>query len=144
MKKIINNKVYDTVTATMVGRWANGGNWRDFSHTEEALYRKHTGEFFLHGEGGPMTHYARTISDNEWSGGEKIIPLTAAKAREWAEEHLSVDEYAVIFGLPDDDADAVRLAAQIPAQLMTKLRARAADEGTSLTACLIDILTKAL
>ena len=46
MKKYINGKVYDTETAQLIGTYANGGNWRDFSHYEETLYRKRTGEFF--------------------------------------------------------------------------------------------------
>ena len=50
MKKIIKGKVYDTDTARELASWANGGNWRDFSHLEETLYRKKTGEYFLHGE----------------------------------------------------------------------------------------------
>ena len=58
MKKIINGKKYDTDTAQELASWDNGGGWRDFHHCEETLYRKKTGEFFLFGEGGPMTKYA--------------------------------------------------------------------------------------
>ena len=84
------------------------------------------------------------ISDNSWSGGEKIIPLSSAKAREWAEEHLDADEYAEIFGMPDEGEDVAALNIQIDAALMARLRARAADEGISLTACVEGILRDSL
>ena len=50
MKKIINNKVYDTNKATEVGSWESG-RWGDFNHIAETLYQKRTGEFFLQREG---------------------------------------------------------------------------------------------
>lgn len=71
MKKIINGKKYDTETANAVGAYANSGRWCDFTHYEETLYQKRTGEYFLHGEGGPMTKYAVAESQNCWTGGEK-------------------------------------------------------------------------
>lgn len=97
MKKIINGKKYDTETAKrMVTR--NNGYYNDFKYISETLYRKKTGEYFLHGEGGPMTVYAEPIGDNTWSGGEQIIPLKEREARRWAEEKISVDAYERIFG----------------------------------------------
>lgn len=99
MKKIINGKKYDTETATYLGRYQSPGNgWSDFSYYEETLYRKKTGEFFLHGEGGPMTRYARSESGNTRTGGETIIPLTIDEAKAWAEEKLEADKYEEIFG----------------------------------------------
>lgn len=131
MKRIINGKVYDTDTARDMGG-DSYGNYRDFSHWSETLYQKRTGEFFLHGEGGPMSRYAETVGQNGWSGGEKIIPLSPAKAREWAEEHLSADEYEAAFGLPDEDAEDVVLYVKIPAATMAKLKAQAAERGASV------------
>lgn len=104
MKKIINGRVYDTEKAKELGTYANAGSWRDFSHLEEILYRKKTGEFFLFGEGGPMTRYAEAEGQNSWSGGRRIMPMTYDKAREWAEEHLEANEYETIFGeIVEDD-----------------------------------------
>ena len=102
MKKIINGKKYDTETAQKVGFYANYGSWRDFSHFEETLYKKKTGEFFLHGIGGPLTHYAVYVEMNTRSGGEKIVPLSYDEAKSWAESNLSVDEYENIFGVVED------------------------------------------
>ena len=106
MKKIINGRVYDTEKARELGTYANYGSWRDFSHLEETLYRKKTGEYFLFGEGGPMTRYAEAEGQNGWSGGKRIMPMTYDEAREWAEEHLEADEYEAIFGEIVEDEDA--------------------------------------
>lgn len=143
MKKIINGKVYDTDTAHDMGS-DSYSNRRDFSYWSETLYQKRTGEFFLYGEGGPMSRYAETIGQNEWIGGEKIIPLSLAKARAWAEEHLSVDEYEQAFGLPDEDAEDAVLYVKIPAALMAKLKTHAAERGESVTKIVNDMLAQNL
>ena len=66
MRKIINNKVYDTATATRIGLSDNGHEYNELSYSGETLYRKRTGEYFLHGEGGPMTSYAVRTGSNNW------------------------------------------------------------------------------
>lgn len=101
MKQIISGKLYNTATAKLCGidSYSNG---RDFSYWREELYRKKTGEFFLYGEGGPSSRYSRSCGQNEWCGGEKISPMTEAEAREWAEKHLTADEYIEIFGEPEE------------------------------------------
>ncbi|MDD6667772.1 MAG: hypothetical protein PUE58_07465 [Lachnospiraceae bacterium] len=97
MKKIINGKMYNTETANCVGYWENGYGCGDFQYAEERLYRKRTGEFFIHGEGGAMTQYAESDGD-AYCGGEKIIPISEDEAKEWAENHLTADDYESIFG----------------------------------------------
>lgn len=97
MKKIIDGKKYDTATAEFLASWWNGLVSNDFAHCSEELYRKRTGEFFLYGEGGPMSGYRRVIGSNEWSGGEEIRPLTEAEARKWVEEKAN-HHYEEIFG----------------------------------------------
>lgn len=144
MKKVINGKLYDTDTARELARWSNTGDIRSFSWCREILYQKRTGEYFLHGEGGPMTQYAVTVGQNCWSGGEKIMPLTAANARKWAEEHLDAEEYTEIFGTPDEGStEKVTLCLQIPGDLDAIIRANAADKGVSLTAYVTEVLNKA-
>jgi len=133
MKKIINGKLYDTDTARLIGSWANTGDRRSLSYVGEELYCKRTGEYFLYGEGGAMSHYSRSTGDNSWSGGEAIIPLSFGKARAWAEEHLSADEYAEALGLPDEDAEDVALNIMIPARIMAQVRQAASAQKMSLT-----------
>ena len=98
MKKIINNKLYNTETATKIDSYSNRLGYNDFRHLSETLYQKKNGEFFLVGEGGPMTEYCTYYDDNSWGGGTDIIPLTYNKAKEWAQKHMDVDDYIFIFG----------------------------------------------
>lgn len=97
MKKIVNKKCYDTCTATCLAEYQNGSDFRSFAYVCESLYLKRTGEFFLHGEGGALSKYAQHYSDNSYSGGEVIIPLTEGEARQWCEEHCDADVYEDIF-----------------------------------------------
>ena len=102
MKKIINGKRYDTNTAKLVGE-TSYSNRRDFAYWSEELYQKRTGEFFLYCEGGPASKYSKATGQNQWSGSEKIIPLTISEAQEWAEKYLDADEYESIFGEVEED-----------------------------------------
>lgn len=58
--KIINGKRYNTKTAKKVACYSNGYPYTDFGYFCETLYRKKTGEFFLHEDGGAFTKYAHT------------------------------------------------------------------------------------
>lgn len=98
MKKIICGKIYNTETAKTVGSYSNGVGSRDFSRLEETLFRKKTGEYFLYGEGGPMTRYAVAVGSNSWTGGARIMPMSYDEAKDWAERHLDPDEYEAEFG----------------------------------------------
>lgn len=131
MKKIINNKLYSTETAKKLGEWDNGGGWRDFHHIEEALYRKKTGEFFLFGEGGAASKYAKAEGQNSWTGSSRIMPMTFEEARNWAEEHLSADEYEAIFGEVVEDDSKVLISAYIRKDVAEKLKRLAGEAGIS-------------
>ena len=102
MKKVINQRRYDTDTAKLIGS-ADWGMPGDFRHWEEDLYQKKTGEFFIHGVGGPASKYAESIGQNEWRGGEKIIPLNYDNARDWVEKNLDADTYERLFELEDEE-----------------------------------------
>lgn len=102
MKKIINGRLYNTESAKKVGYYNNGRIYNDFSFFEETLYRKRTGEFFLHGEGGASSKYSRSCGLNSWEGSEEIIPYTEEKARKWMEKNAEVEDYIKIFGEPEE------------------------------------------
>ena len=142
MKKIINGKVYDTDTAKELGSWGNGGTWRDFSHIEETLYRKKTGEFFLHGEGGPATKYAQPAGQNSWSGGDRIMPMSYAEAREWAEEHLEAEEYEAIFGAVTEDESRVQVCYSLSVATVEIIKRKAAELGISASAYIEQLVGK--
>ncbi len=101
MKKIIDGKKYDTRTAKAIGYYSNGLSDRDFHHVNETLYLKKTGEFFLAGDGGPLTKYATRCGDM-WSGSCNIFPLTRCEAKEWVETYLDADTYEELFGVVDE------------------------------------------
>ena len=134
MKKIISGKVYDTDTAKKLGDWSNGGGWRDFSHVEEHLYRKKTGEFFLHGEGGPATQYAEATGTNSWIGGDRLMPMTFSEAREWAEDKLDADEYEAIFGAVAEDESRMQVCYSLSVSAVETIRRRAGELGLSASA----------
>ncbi len=132
MKKIINGKVYDTSTAQAVCTWDNGV-YGDINSVEETLYLKRTGEYFLLGEGGARTQYATACGDNSWAGGSMIIPLSWEAAREWAEEHMTSEDYEAAFGAvaEDDSKTAVNLNMSVGA--IERAKRAAAQAGMSLS-----------
>ena len=134
MKKIINGKIYDTATAERAGGWSNNRSTSDFSYCSEDLYRKRTGEFFLHGEGGPMSKYAVSCGNNEWGYGKQIIPLSYDAARKWAEEHLPADRYEAIFGEVGEDESRAAVTLSLSASAIQKAKRAAAQQGVSLSA----------
>ena len=142
MRKIINNKVYDTETAKKRGEWSNGRSLRDFSWCEEALYQKKTGEFFLYGAGGPQSRYSEQRSDNCWDWGERIIPLAVEAARIWAETHLEADEYEALFGPVVEDNTRVLQTFSIAADTLEQLRRISRFTGDPM-GVVIDGLVKA-
>ena len=144
MKKIISGKVYDTATAQCVGEWSNPYTRRDFNWVEETLYRKRTGEFFLHGEGGPRSQYAKEVGMRQWSSGERIMPLTWEEAQEWAEEKLSADEYEQLFGEVTEDDSRQTISMTLPTAMAESIRRSASQNGTSLSAYIEALLSKVL
>ena len=148
MKRIIDGKVYDTETAHQVGRpWSPAGlGPSDFEWYEETLYRKRTGEYFLHGEGGPKTRYARPHGQSGWTGGERIMPMGYDQARQWAEGHLEVEEYIAAFGDPGEGGDAglERLQVKVPARTLAAIDREVSATGRTRSDVVADLLGKAL
>lgn len=141
MKKIINNKRYDTETAREIGADSYNGSTRDFAYWSETLYCKRTGEYFLYGEGGPMSRYAEPVGQSGWSGGERIIPLSYEKAREWAEDHLTADEYEQEFGEVAEDDSTETVTISLPASVIAKIRRRAQENGTSVSGIIGEMIS---
>lgn len=131
MKKIINHKLYDTDKARVIGSWDNGKVYEGLNFFTDTLYRKRTGEYFLHGEGGARTQYAVNHGDGRWTGGEAIIPLSYEKASEWAEEHLPADVYEAEFGDVTEDGSTVSMTINISSATKAKLERMAAKSGKS-------------
>lgn len=101
MKRIIKGKLYNTETATSIGSYQYSYP-RDFHYLREELYQKNNGEFFLSGEGGPLSKYREQVDSGGWTSGEAIIPLDVEEAKEWGEAHLDVEDYIAVFGEPEE------------------------------------------
>ena len=86
MRKIIEGKRYDTNTAEQIGS-DYYSNFGDFQYWCEELYRTKRGNWFLYGEGGAKSKYARSVGQNEVGGGNDITPLTRSDALAWLEAH---------------------------------------------------------
>lgn len=135
MKKIISGKLYDTETAKEIGSAYHGEGPRDFNYFEERLYRKRTGEYFLHGEGGPMTRYAVSTGQNSWSGGERIEPMSYSSAKEWAEKNMDADDYQAEFGpVSEGDNRTTVLSISLDSSTAEKIRREAKEKGMSVSA----------
>lgn len=135
MRKIINGKSYDTTTAREVASCYHGDGPRDFRYYSERLYCKRTGEYFLAGEGGPMSKYARSAGLNQWTGGEGIIPLSYAEATEWAEREMDAEDYEAEFG-PVSEGERVTMSISLPADVADRIRRAAKTEGCSVSECI--------
>lgn len=78
-----------------------------------------------------MSKYVVQIGNNEWSGGEKIIPLSYEAAQKWAKEHLDGDEYCKIFEIDDEENGEDVIHLRISADAKKKLDIIRAKEGRS-------------
>lgn len=136
MKKIINGKLYDTDTAREIASNDHGDGPRDFHYYAETLYKKRTGEYFLHGEGGPMSRYAESIGQNQWRGGERIEPMSYENAKTWAEENMDADDYMAEFGQVSEGIENGRatLSVSLDAVMAEKIRREAQEKGISISA----------
>ena len=134
MRKAIGSKLYDTETAREIGYASRGEGPRDPYWTLETLYKKRTGEYFLHGQGGAMTKYARPAGPNAWEGGERISPLTVSMAKEWADGNLDAEECLREFGPIASDASRTVLSVSLPADTAARIRREAQEKGVSVSA----------
>lgn len=100
MKAIINGKRYDTDTAREISSNGNDASYSDFRHWHEVRYRTKKGAWFVHGEGGPMSRWARSVNNGS-TGGEGIIPLTDGEARDWLEKAKDTRSLELYFPVED-------------------------------------------
>lgn len=138
MKRIICGKVYDTETATEVASCQRGVRY-GFDYIEETLYRKRTGEFFLHGLGGSETKYAER-ADGGFAPGECIVALSYGQAMEWAASHMPVSHFDALFGNSDGD---VVMSVRVKSSTRDKLRRLSSESGRKQGAILDELVSRA-
>lgn len=87
MRQVINGKLYDSGKSTLIA--SNCSRPNSFSDIDEGLYQTKNGNWFLAGEGGSLTRYAKDVPGNEdcRQSGSGIRALTEQEARVWCEQH---------------------------------------------------------
>lgn len=140
MRKIIDGRTYDTDTARRVGGRDNGLAYGDLDYESETLYRKRTGEYFVHGEGGARTRYATQDGLGGWTGGDAVTPLPYETAMRWAESNLDADTYAREFGVPDEGGEPVQVLAKVSPAAKARLDAECSMTGQSRSAIVEHLL----
>jgi hypothetical protein len=105
MKKIIDGKRYDTEKAILIGEATSDNAYPgDFRYWEANLYRTpKSGRYFLAGNGGAMTRFARSCGDGT-CGGYGLFPMSPAEALEWAERNLDAETIEEHFADSIEDA----------------------------------------
>lgn len=132
MKKYINGKVYNTLTAKKCGEYDRGYR-SSYEWYHEELYLKKTGEFFLWGEGHAASKYCTYCQNGGSDPGENIFPITYDAAREWAEKHLEPDKYDEIFGEITADSENKIVAISISKSAHEKIKRNAQLKGISVS-----------
>ena len=119
MKKIINNRVYDTSTAKRCSDPVDIGSIEEY-------------EFFLFRDvfRGPLD--------------DGIVPLSYEDARQWAESNVSANKYEELFGTVSEDDSRAAINLSLPCSLIEQARRIAAAQNISLSAYVETLLTNAL
>lgn len=106
---IVDNKRYVVAKAKEIGSFFFDGGPDEWFH--ETLYLTDKGRYFLVGKGAAYANarfmryspeHARYIEDDLMSDKEKenleeLIPMDAAKALNWAQKYLDIDQYEEYF-----------------------------------------------
>lgn len=130
MKKIIRGRKYDTETARKVGCKTEQAQYGDVDY---ALYRKRTGEYFVHAE------FSYMLDDGN---PDYIKPLSADEANEWAQEHLNADVYEAEFGETVDDDETISASINLPRKTYDKLRRLAVEAGEPMSKYMTKLIDK--
>lgn len=141
MKKVINGKLCNTETAKLIGEYGeNQSSSLDWIY--ERLFRTKSGVYFIAGEGGSRSVYGEQIDCNSWSSGENIHILSEQAAREWAENHLTADEYIAEFELQPEDKTAVTV--YLETSVIEELDRIKSETGKSRTVIICEMITNAI
>lgn len=130
MKKIIRGRKYDTETARKVGCKTERAQYGDVDY---ALYRKRTGEYFVHAE------FSYMLDDGN---PDYIKPLSADEANEWAQEHLNADVCEAEFGEIVDDGETISASINLPRKTYDKLRRLAVEAGEPMSKYMTKLIDK--
>lgn len=142
MERIIKGqRRYNTETAKVQAQFSTGEASTPFWYME-TLYRKKSGEYFLHGIGQIYSKYGKVINGKRVKG-EEIIPLTYEEAKDWASKHLPPTEYDFLFG------KIIKIGKypchlMLPASTAEKLRRVASQTGRQQAEIVAELIEKYL
>lgn len=140
MKKVIRGRAYDTSTARHVSSTCGGDeNCRGLFYWEENIYRKKTGEYFLHCWGNAGSQYAEHHGTNSETG-ETIKPLTYSEAQKWAEKYMDGDEYIKEFGEPEADYANRIITVSMKQKTIDKVKREAQKRDMSVSKLIEDLI----
>lgn len=106
MKKYIRGRKFDTTTATQIWTKTNGFSVNALNYTEESLYLKKSGVYFLYQKSGPLGKFAVKKGIKN-VGQETITPLTYKQAVDWAIKRLPSDLFNKYFDRLTEDQTKV-------------------------------------
>ena len=86
-RRVMDRKVYDTMTAVHVASDWNGLARADFRFREWDLFRTPRGNWFRVDSGGPLTDARRWAGDGWTDTIEKVTPITPADALAFLKVH---------------------------------------------------------
>jgi len=89
MKDVIDGRLYDTDAETTehIATHQPVADRGDFNFLREELHKTEAGEYFIAGEGGPMTHYRKQVGTGEYTGSSEIRPVNEDDAFRWAQSN---------------------------------------------------------
>ena len=98
MRKIMNNKIYDTKTSTPVAEVWNGKTSDDLAYFRESLRITRKGNYFLHIEGGPYSSMGVDLGNGSTGGSADMRALKGVEVDAWLHKQhqankISVEDY---------------------------------------------------
>ena len=128
MQRRIKTQMYDTNTARLIGEYINHINDET---VHETLYKKRTGEYFLHIK-------PKKSDNNVFSIQESIQPISYAKAKEWfkkankTDKDLATDNvYNYEFGIPAKSEEREMTTIKLSRLAKRKLERMSIKQGIS-------------
>jgi len=129
IKRVVGGHLYNTEQATLIAESRYDGASDDEDY-KEALYRNDNGVLFLAAEGGVESFYSAVLRGGKPARGTEIIPLTAAEACRWLEDHDHVENIEQLFGVrPQAGHDTVPIDLRVSQETMHKIEFAAAHDN---------------
>lgn len=132
VKRIIDGKLYDTERSLLIAESRYAGASDEEAYTE-GLYRNDHGVLFLAAEGGVESFYSALLQGGKPSRGSDVIPLTAAEARRWLEDHDHIKEIKQLFGKqPQAGHDTLPVDLRVSPELKHRIEFAASTENKTV------------